>query len=200
MFYGIMLEKGGFMETEITVQVFNSFKETDKILKGQGFKLVEEFQLNDWYFSHIKNAKNAAYARLLKNSFLLREVIGDSHTFKLCYKNKEINRKGDVIGEQKTSAKIEDFDKTLKIFTQSGLNNWCVLKNHSYAYEKDNLRFSLQVIEALGTFIEYEEDDFMKEMRTNEKIEFMKNVVSSLGLKLGNDFSCKKVYMKLHSK
>lgn len=40
-------------ETEITVQVFNSFEETKTILENQGFKLIQNFQLNDWYFSKI---------------------------------------------------------------------------------------------------------------------------------------------------
>ena len=40
-------------ETEITVQVFNSFEEIKQILENQGFKMVENFQLNDCYFSKI---------------------------------------------------------------------------------------------------------------------------------------------------
>ena len=36
----------------------------------------------------------------------------------------------------------------------------------------------------------------MKNLSEYEKINLMKNNLSNLGLKLGDDFSCKKVYMK----
>ena len=80
----------------------------------------------------------------------------------------------------------------------SGLNNYASVKNNSYVYKKDEIVFVVQVIEKLGIFIEYEEDDSMTNKNQQEKIEYMCNVVNSLNLKLGNDYFCKKVFMLLN--
>ena len=45
-------------ETEITVQVFNDYNEIDEVLKRKGFEMVENYQLNDWYFSKFDNVLN----------------------------------------------------------------------------------------------------------------------------------------------
>lgn len=80
----------------------------------------------------------------------------------------------------------------------SGLNNYSAVKNNSYVYKKDEIVFIVQIIENLGIFIEYEEDDNMTIMKQQEKIDYMCNVVNSLNLKLGNDYLCKKVFMLLN--
>lgn len=60
------------------------------------------------------------------------------------------------------------------------------------------IRDIVQVIENLGIFIEYGEDDSMTIIKQQEKIDYMCNVVNSLNLKLGNDYFCKKVFMLLN--
>jgi len=72
-----------------------------------------------------------------------------------------------------------------------------VLKNNSYVYKKDEICFVVQCIKDLGIFIEYEEDDSMKNMNEKEKFNYMSKIVKQLGLKLGQNYSCKKVYMKI---
>lgn len=53
----------------------------------------------------------------------------------------------------------------------SGLNNYAAVKNNSYVYKKDEIVFIVQVIENLGIFIEYEEDDSMAIIKQQEKID-----------------------------
>lgn len=60
------------------------------------------------------------------------------------------------------------------------------------------IRNIVQVIENLGIFIEYEEDNSRTIMKQQEKIDYMCNVVNSLNLKLDNDYFCKKVFMLLN--
>lgn len=75
----------------------------------------------------------------------------------------------------------------------SGLNNYAAVKKILMF-----IRNIVQVIENLGIFIEYEEDDSMTILKQQEKIDYMCNVVNSLNLKLGNDYFCKKVFMLLN--
>lgn len=184
-------------ESEITVQIFNSFDEVDNILKNQGYKMIENYQLNDWYFSKFSDVKDIEYIKLLNNSFLVRQVIGSEEEVKLLYKKKEVDEFNNVISEEKIKTKIDSLNNSIDIFKRAGLNNYCIVKNNTYIYKKDAICFAVQLIENLGIFIEYEEDDTMLNLSEKEKFNKMINVVNSLGLKLGDDYFCKKVYMLL---
>lgn len=184
-------------ETEITVQVFNDFEEIDQILRSQGFRIIENFQLNDWYYSAIKDISNLKYIDLMNNSFLIREIITDKKEYQLCYKRKELDSFGNVISEEKIKTKIDSLENAKLIFENAGLNNYCVLKNNSFVYQKDEVCFAVQIIENLGIFIEYEEDNSMSSVTRAERFDYMCKIVNNLGLKLGKDYSCKKVFMML---
>lgn len=185
-------------ETEITVEVFDDLDFAIKKIESQKFKMVEKYQLNDYYFSKYCNDKlsNFSYPELIKNSFIVRNIIDDKNTTQICYKNKELDSNGNVIQEEKIKTNVNDLSSVLSVFKVSGLNNWCNLENTSYVFKKDNLEFCLQVIKGLGIFIEWEENETMSTLSPYEKFDKLKEYVSSLGLKIGNDFSCKKVYMK----
>ena len=177
-------------ETEITVQIFNELAEIDGILKAQGFEMIETYRLKDWYFSKIEDAKRVEYADLLKQSFLIRSL-GDKA--QLCYKNKEIDEGGIVISEEKTETEIA-------VFQAAGLNNYCIVENESYVYQRGASSFVVQVIKDLGTFLEYEEEESMRGLSAREKLSRLIESANDLGLRLGKDYSCKKVYMLLKKK
>ncbi len=185
-------------ETEITVQVFNSFEEIDKILKEQGFARVENFQINDWYFSKINNVKRLKYVDLMDNSFLVRQILSFSEEVQICYKKKNLDSLGNVVSEEKFTTKVDSLKTTLNIFKNSKLNNYCKIENNTFVYQKKDVCFAVQVVKDLGIFIEYEENESIKNMKANEKIEQLKATIQSLNLNLGKDFSCKKIFMRLH--
>ena len=140
------------------------------------------------------------YDDLIGESFLLRQVIlnDGKNISKLCYKSKRLDKEGNVISEQKTECNVDDLHNSLKIFENAKLNNWCCIKNKSISYSNGTMCFDLQIIEDLGTFIEYEEDQSMKDLSAKAKFNLMQNNLQKLQLNLGKDFSCKKVFMKLH--
>ena len=51
-------------------------------------------------------------------------------------------------------------------------------------------------IENLGNYIEYEEDESIKGFDVKEKINILINRLKKINLTLGNDLSCKKVFLK----
>lgn len=183
------------METEITVQVYDKIDDIIKILESKGFKVTKEYTMIDYYYSKydLEQLKKMTYQALIVNSFLLRNIITDKESCELCYKNKII-KDNVVVSEQKQTTKIDSFKNAVKIFENSGITMWCEVQNHSFVYRKSGICFALQIIKDLGVFIEYEEDSTMQNLSTSKKIERMKEIVNSLGLKLGNDYSEKKVY------
>ena len=190
-------------ETEITVEVFDDVQTIDKILKEKNFFVTDKKTLNDFYYTNFKpeELKNIKYTNLIKNSFLVRNVTGENfYETTLCYKNKIIDENENVIAEEKTKAEVENLEKTLQILNKANITNWCNLKQDMIIYSNNQVEFAVQIVENLGVFIEFEETEEIANWTEVEKIKYLVNYLKSLGLKLGNDFSCKKPYMMLNKK
>ena len=182
-------------ETEITVEVLSSTEELIDTLVAQDFKLLREVNMNDYYISKcsFEEIKKMPYSDIMNNSFLVRELAGKKE---LLFKKKNIVD-GQVVSEEKIHCSIDNIDSAIKIFELSNLNIWCNLKQHMWIYGKDKIKFTIQQVEGLGTFIEYEEDETMVGLTDNEKIQFMLNNLRNLNIKIGDDFNCKKVFLML---
>ena len=184
-------------ETEITAEVFEPIDKIKSKLVKNGFKLIENYIISDYYFSKYPMSRlvRMSYKSLIKSSILIREI---SKSEKKCYaifKDKAYDRRGNVISERKIKAPLADL-KLVEILKSSGLTNWESIINKSYIYKNAEFEFALQVVDGLGIFIEIEEDEPMKNLSASEKIRRLRARAQSLGLRLGDDYSCKKVYMK----
>ncbi|MBE5739162.1 MAG: hypothetical protein E7354_05500 [Clostridiales bacterium] len=185
-------------ETEITVEVFEGVSAVIEKLKAQGFEVMSNVVMTDYYYSRypMDILDKFKYEDMIKNSFVLRKLDGENNEVQLIYKDKELDAHGAVISEEKIKCKIPDFNKSVRIFDSAGLNRWMEIKQDMYLMQKDSVVFMLQDVDGLGLFIEYEEDHTMSGLSPHEKMEKMSETLRGLGLLLGNDFSCKKVYMK----
>lgn len=187
------------METEITVQVFETEENLVKKLESLGFQKTEDVLMKDSYFSKysLSKLKKMSYKNVLKNSLLVRSFGGERNSNWLVYKNKVV--KNDVVvQEEKIKTSIDSVENTKEILLHAGLCNWCNLTQNMHIYKKEETVFAVQVVEGLGTFIEYEEDETMAGFSIAQKIKHMKSKLLELGLNLGDDFACKKPFMMLH--
>ncbi|MBO4962732.1 MAG: hypothetical protein J6C97_03050 [Clostridia bacterium] len=186
------------MQTEITVKVFNDLDFIIKKLTSLNYTLQEKVFMQDWYFSKntLEELNNFDYPTLIKNSFIVRNVIDSENKTFLCYKNKVLDDFGNVIKEEKTSVEVSNLENVLKILNSCKLTNWCYLKQDMYIFSKGEICFAVQVVEDLGIFIEYEETKCIQNLSEKEKIEKMYNDLKELGLRLDTDYSSKKVYLK----
>lgn len=188
-------------ETEITVEILSNMQTTKKLLKEQNFNIEEKITMTDYYFSTLNTETllNLSFSDLTKNSLLVREVINSKENIKLIiYKDKQFDNNNNVISEEKTSITISDINDTIKTFKNIGLNNYAKLVQNMTIYSNGKICFALQEVEDLGNFIEYEEEEYMKDMSEQEKMDLMYTHLKSLNLELGNDLSCKKLYLYLH--
>ena len=188
-------------ETEITVQVFDELLDIEKVLAKNGYQKKEEYCLRDHYFTKFEDAKIVDYKTLLASSILIRAIEQDEKcTHCMIYKNKKLDPNGNVSSEEKIRVKIDNEQNCIKILKSAGLNNWCNLKNDSIVYvDESGFEIAFQVIDGLGIFIEMEEDSSISNLSEKQKFEYLKNKIASFGFKLGDDYSCKKPYMILHS-
>ena len=189
-------------ETEITVQVFNDPNEIEKVVRASGFEPVRKFEMRDRYFTKLSDPKAAAYEELLNASLIIREVAENNvMVTALLHKKKTFDEAGNVISEEKFKTPLTDADSAATVLEMSGLERWCTVRNSSVVYKnKDGDEFALQKIIGLGTFIEWEADEKLAEKLTPEAVfVVLKKKVSALGLRLGEDYSCKKPFMILHN-
>lgn len=75
---------------------------------------------------------------------------------KITYKNKELDNNGDVISEQKVNLDCNDLIKAESLFNCLGFYKLIEVKYHVIVYEKNGKEFAFQIVENLGTLIEYE--------------------------------------------
>lgn len=185
-------------ETEITVEILDDVNNLIEMLKNKNFSLVDEVDMIDYYFSKIdtETLKNMQYLDIINNSFIVRQIIGDEPSLNLMFKSKELDELGNVIAEEKVKTPVENLEKTIKIFKLAGLNNWCEIKQHMLVFKRGETEFAIQIVDGLGAFIEYEETPSMSGLTEQEKIDAMLVDLKSIGINFGDDYSCKKVYMK----
>ncbi len=190
------------METEITVELLENLEIAKNKLNNLGFIIKEKVIMTDYYFSKLPldEILNLDYANLIKNSFLVRSVKTDNEEInQIIFKKKILDNSNNVIAEDKIKTNISNLNSTVKLFSEAGLTNYTTLTQNMTVYSNGEMEFVIQEIDNLGVFIEYEEDDTMKGLTEQEKINTMLNNLKSLRLEIGNDYSCKKVYLKLHN-
>lgn len=104
---------------------------------------------------------------------------------------------GNVISEQKISLDIQDIEKAKIIFKCLGFNELVEVKYHVIVYAKNQTEFAFQIVENLGTLIEFEnENDFegrtLKEINSAKQKMFEK--IKNTGIKISNEIDIKKAY------
>lgn len=188
------------MSTEVTVEVKEPLDSALSKLKSQGFIVSETFTINDSYFTAFdkENVNEVAYEELLSKSVLVRNVIDSSGERNyIIYKNKKLDKEGNVVSEDKIESKIESDEKIKQILKSSGMMNWCNIKNNSLVLQRGIMSFCIQSIENLGDFIEYEATMIHSGLNSENKFKVLEDEIKRLNLVLGTDFSCKKPYMLL---
>ena len=104
---------------------------------------------------------------------------------------------GNILSEQKINLDIQDIEKAKKIFECLGFNKLVEVKYHVIVYAKDETEFAFQIVENLGTLIEYEnESNFggktLEEMNSVKQKMFEK--IKNTGIKISNEKDIKKAY------
>lgn len=185
--------------TEICVEIDCSLQQAKNIVKQNGFEFVESYTNFDTYFSTLPSTENESYPSLLKNSVVVRHIVGNNCNVKnIVYKSKTLDNQGNVIDEVKTKVNVDDIEKAKQVFLNLGLKCWCDYAVENHILKNNELEINIQYVKNLGTFIEIEEYPSIKTLEDVKKFEILKDIVKNLGFNIvGNDYSCKKPYMYL---
>ena len=189
--------------TEICVQIDGKLEDIKKSALDKGFVFSESYNNFDTYYSTIseEDLKTVPYKKLLDNSIIVRNIVGENCDIKnIVYKKKTLDDQGNVIEEIKTKLNIDNIDKAKLIFNSLGLTCWCDFINQNNEYKKGEVVLNIQHVKELGTFIEIEEYESIKNKSDEEKFSILVDVINSLGFPIGTDYSCKKPFMYLQNK
>ena len=153
-------------QSEITIEIACSKRKLFQILHSKGFFFKERFFITDHYFTHLNTtAQTVDFKTLSKNSFLIRNVeierkflLDAQGITSLLYKKKEIDDNDRSQSETKIVCRLQDnANKARRIFSEMGLNNWCVKKIIGYEFKCGSQLLVLQEVEGLGLFMEIEQ-------------------------------------------
>ena len=185
--------------TEICVLAKNSFEQVKEKLINNGFEFVEAYNNHDIYFTTLsQNLRAVPYSQLLKQSILLREITGENLDKKfIVYKKKKFDISGNVIDETKIKVNIDSIEKAKTIFKNLELSCWCDYVVNNYEFKKGEIVVNVQNVDKLGTFIEIEEYESIKNNSPEEKFNILKHIILSMDIQTFANYSCKKPYMML---
>lgn len=167
-------------EKEITVRVNCDYNSIHNDLIKKGFKLLETFNMHDYYMKKIDlNIKEMKTDDIIKSCILVRRLprYGNS----LLYKYKEYDKKGNIIKDGKVECKIFDVDDALKFMNAIKYETLFEIDDNIYVYTNGIFEFAIQYVNNKYLFIELEE----KGHNTNKRfrnIDEMKSTLDSLNL------------------
>ena len=186
-------------QIEITVRLDENMQSAIKKLENQGFKKIRESKIDDVYMTPKLNELNKDNIQnILKKSVLLRSLkLENREIKKITYKNKEIDKNGDVISEQKINLDCSDLEKARDLFEHLEFEELIRVKYKVMVYSKDKVEYAFQDVENLGVLIEYENmDDF--EGKSLDEINNTKNnmfeEIKNTGINLTEEKDVKKAF------
>lgn len=186
-------------QIEITVRLNENMQSAIRKLEIQGFEKIRESEINDIYMtSKLKFLNENNIRDILKKSVLLRSLkLENKEIKKITYKNKEIDKKGDVISEEKINLYCNDLEKAKDLFEHLEFEELIRVRYKVFVFKKDKVEYAFQDVENLGTLIEYENtEDF--EGKTLEEInnakEIMYNEIKNTGINLTKEKDVKKAF------
>ena len=134
------------MENEITVEVNTSYEDLDKILKEKGFKIVEEYTVDDIYMLN----KNIDISKLNKLEILSKCVLIRNITpnYKyLTYKYKVYDEFENIIEQCKYDCPIEDTNKAIKFMEAINYKKIFNLFDKLIVYANDKIELAVQLVD-----------------------------------------------------
>ena len=186
-------------QIEITVRLDENMQNAIRKLEKQGFKKIRESEIDDIYMtSKLKELNKDNIQTILKKSVLLRSFkLENKEIKKITYKNKEIDKNGDIISEQKINLDCSDLEKDKNLFEHLEFEEFIRVRYKVTVYSKDKVEYAFQDVENLGVLIEYENMDNFEGKSLDEINTVKKNMfeeIKNTGINLTEEKDVKKAY------
>lgn len=184
-------------EKEICLKSNVPFEELKSIMFNIGFKVQEDFQMNDIYMIN-KNIDISLDNKdvIFKDNVLVRETVGKR--ILLVNKIKELDDNGVVIGERSVKCPINDSISGYNFLCSIGYKKAFELKDHNLLLTNGVNEIYIQDVEGLGTYVEMEQKNLLLENTNGDTIDELVDSIKKYDLPLDySNISVKKAVEKL---
>lgn len=170
-------------EKEICLKSNVSFEELKSIMFNIGFKVQEDFQMNDIYMIN-KNIDISLDNKdvIFKDNVLVRETVGKR--ILLVNKIKELDDNGVVIGERSVKCPINDSISGYNFLCSIGYKKAFELKDHNLLLTNGVNEIYIQDVEGLGTYVEMEQKNLLLENTNGDTIDELVDSIKKYDLPL----------------
>lgn len=183
---------------EITLKIKCELNEFYKIIEEKGFKIIDEFSMDDTYFVPKEVDLDKTDIRdTLSKALLVRDIIGkmsNKRTKLITFKIKNFDEAGNILNQESINCnilKIEDAKKLLKVIGYKEIMN---IKENDVVYEKDGFQLAVKDIKDGDNLIEIETEE-------NDEIDTIEKLIQKVN-KMGipvytDDYFVKKAEIEL---
>ena len=183
---------------EITLKIKCELNEFYKIIEEKGFKIIDEFSMDDTYFVPKEVDLDKTDIRdTLSKALLVRDIIGkmsNKRTKLITFKIKNFDEAGNILNQESINCnilEIEDAKKLLKVIGYKEIMN---IKENDVVYEKDGFQLAVKNIKDGDNLIERETEE-------NDEIDTIEKLIQKVN-KMGipvytDDYFVKKAEIEL---
>lgn len=183
---------------EITLKIKCELNEFYKIIEEKGFKIIDEFSMDDTYFVPKEVDLDKTDIRdTLSKALLVRDIIGkmsNKRTKLITFKIKNFDKAGNILNQESINCnilEIEDAKKLLKVIGYKEIMN---IKENDVVYEKDGFQLAVKNIKDGDNLIEIE----IEENDEIDTIEKLIQKVNKMGIPVyTDDYFVKKAEIEL---
>lgn len=185
-------------ENEITVLVNSELNDIKEYLSNLGFKVMEEYCVNDIYMINKCYVDNEHSLELLKKCVLIRNIIDEGGSKKfLTYKYKEYNDKEEIIKQGKINVKVDSIDNSKKLLEALNFEKLISINDNLTVYSNGVDEIVLQYVNNKHVYIEIEDKCNYIDKKYNS-IEEMIDVIKKYNIPIKDDnYFVKKAYIEL---
>ena len=185
-------------ENEITVLVNSELNDIKEHLSDLGFKVMEEYCVNDIYMINKCYVDNEHSLELLKKCVLIRDIIDESGSKKfLTYKYKEYNDKEEIIKQGKINVKVDSIDNSRRLLEALNFEKLISINDNLTVYSNGVDEIVLQCVNNKHIYIEIEDKCNYIDKKYNS-IEEMIDVIKKYNIPIKDDnYFVKKAYIEL---
>ena len=175
------------LENEITVEILETKENVINSISNNGFKLLNEYNINDIYLVKKEFENCQTYNELLNNSILIRDISEKPNPRKLItYKQKQIDNNGNIINQINADVEINNIDDAYNMLKLIGYIDLMKISDHISVYKKDNGdEFALQFVNN-RIYIEIEEKCEHTGKRY-QSLDYMKSIIKDLNLPIKDE-------------
>lgn len=161
-------------DNEITVKIKGSLKDFVTNIEKKGFKLVDEFKMDDDYFIPKDLKLNQMSCReILSKAILIRDI--EDFTEKtqnklMTYKKKDIDADGTILNQEIFDVKLENLEDARNFLRAIGYVKIMNIYEMDTVYKKDDFSFSIKDIKNGDKLIEVELGENNGKLNTIDKL------------------------------